>query len=288
MKRFASLIFLFGACFTLQAQSFSLAFKSSESLLIERSIQKGLIVMSQEYQLEDTLTHKRYSLDNQEYFGKSHSFAVLVENGIITSPRIVRPWESDENFIRYKNSKYQPVVSKTSAMAVNDTTWKETLLLDPQGIFPLKDSTWCFLQDSTYNQGFVCDTLRKEDEGWLVWMIAEGINDKEFFSLETVRYKHTEESNDKVIQALSGNVIGGIFISPSYERIGQLVLKLEGILTPFEEGWKLSSIVVDNKSMLDETENVSAPVLTPIEKEEESKPDEGATSENKETKKRRR
>ena len=173
-------------------------------------------------------------------------------------------------------------------MTVSDTTWRGTALLAPQGICPLKDSTWCFVQDSTYKQGFVCDTLRKEDEGWLVWMIAEGTNDKEFFSLETVRYKHTEESNDKGIQALSGDVVGGIFITPSYERIGQIVLKLKGILTPFEEGWKLSSIVAENKSMLDETENVSAPVLTPIEKEEESKPDEGATAENKETKKRRR
>ena len=55
-------------------------------------------------------------------------------------------------------------------------------------MFPLKDSTWCLLQDSTYKQGFVCDTLRKEDEGWLVWMIAERINMHEPITISTISF----------------------------------------------------------------------------------------------------
>lgn len=271
-----------------QAQSFSLTFKSSESLLVERSVRDGLIVFSQEYQLEDTLTHKRYSLDNQRYFGKLTSFAVLTDNGILSSPRILQPWESDENFIRYKNSNYKPVVSMTSAMSVSDTTWRETSLLVPSTTLPLKDSTWCFLRDSTLNQGFICDTLESEEDGWLVWMMAGGTNDKENLSLETVRYKYVEESNDKAIQALSGNVIGGVFITPSYERVGQIIFKLKGILTPCEDGWRLCAVVTEKEPTLEDIDNASAPVLTPIEKEKESIPDVGTTSEKKDTKKRRK
>ena len=247
----------------LQAQSFPLTFKSSESLLVERSIWEGLIVLSSEYQLEDTLTHKRYSLDNQRYFGKISSFAVMTDIGVISSPGVLRPWETDENYIQYKNSKYQPIVSKISVMSVNDTTWRETFLLAPSVASPLSDSTWCFFQDSTYGQGFVCDTLRNEDEGWIVRMITNVTNDKEILSLETARYKHTEESKDKVIQALSGNVVGGVFITPAYERIGQIVLKLKGILTSSEDGWKLCAVVPENESSI---ENTSVSVLTPVEK----------------------
>lgn len=254
----------------LQAQSFLLTFKSSESLLVERSVQEGLLVLSQEYQLEDTLTHKRYSLDNQRYFGKISSFAVLTDTGIITSSRVLWPWETDENFIQYKNSKYQPIVSKTSAMYVSDTTWRETFLLVPSGASPLSDPTWCFVQSSAYDHGFICDTLRNEDEGWIVWMIANVANDREVFSLETLRYKYTEESNDKAIHALSGNVVGGVFITPTYECVGQIVLKLKGILTLFENGWRIGAIVTENELSI---ENTSVSILTPFENGDESIPE---------------
>ena len=83
-----TVIIIFPTLAKARAQDLGFFFNQSRSgiVMVESSVRQGIMLISQEYQLEDTLTHKRYSLDNQEYFGKLNTFAVLTDNGIITSP----------------------------------------------------------------------------------------------------------------------------------------------------------------------------------------------------------
>lgn len=227
--------------------------------------------MCQEYQLEDTLTHKRYSLDNQPFFGKESSFAVLVEDGVVTSQTTAMPWLSDSNFVQYKNSKYRPILSRTSLMTSVDSTWRETGVLSSDAMQKLSDSTWVFVQDTVLNKGFIRDSLINGSDGWLVWLASEDGSD---LSLITYRYTASEQET-LLIDApkTDGVVYGGIFIVPSYEQVGRIDLKLCGILTPSVDKWLMTSVLprmVDGK---DTPNGDKQPTLTPLDSDD-NQPDE--------------
>lgn len=267
MKRIITGLFVLCTGYLLNAQSITFPFKSTEVILVERAVRDGVVLLSQEYQLEDTLSHKRYSLDNQDFFGKEDAFAVLAGQGIITSRCLVMPWENDSNYRRYKDAYYRPVVSRTLIKTTADSTWRETPIFQPVTTRTLGDSLLVFAHDTVYCNGFACDSLINGSDGWMVWLVEN----KNVLSLVTNRYKY-EQCEDEVAfvetPQVDGRIFGGVFIIACYERIGSIDLKLCGMLTFSDNKWRISSVLlkVDKDDVI--AEDVHTPTLTPIGNDE--------------------
>lgn len=246
--------------------------------MVEKSIGQGIFLLRQEYQLEDTLTHKRYTLDNRSDFGSVVSFGVLTESGYIVRNDIVIPWEKDRQFEQYRNSQYRPVLSKTMIRTVKDSTWCESTLISPKCVFPMKDSQWVEVKDSLYATGLVSDYSDGKKDGWIVWLTS-GKEHKDSSALSLVTYRQSLElsgkgDDDIEIKAPDTKtyVLGGIYINPCFDRIGQITFKVCGIIVKKEDSWVLlryTSRLSAEESDAEKTDKDKAPVLTPLESEPE-------------------
>lgn len=224
-----------------QDVGYLLAMSNSGRDMVTRSAERGLMVICQEYQLEDSLSHRRYSLDGNPYFSRKTAFAVKTAYGLITAADALRPWVSEAEYKRYEGSCYRPVVSRTSVLTAKDSVWRESSLISLDSLRILKNTDWVCVRDTVCNDGFVCDSLRDGANGWIVWLVSEQKSGRDSLSLETRMAWNVV--NDAVIDspAVSGTVCGGVFLTVDYGHIGQIVLKLCGILSPSGSEWKVSS-----------------------------------------------
>lgn len=275
MKIINTLTFLFLSNM-IYSQQLPIVFKSSETLLLEKTLSDGLLLIRQEYQLEDTLTLKRYTLDNRSDFGSVVSFAVLTEYGYITMNDIISPWERDSQYEQYNGSQYRPVLSKTLIRTVKDSTWCDAALISPQYVSQIKDSKWVEVQDSLYAGGLSIDYSNGKKDGWIVWLTSEkNHNDSSALSLAT--YRQTlelsyKDSDDIAIKSpnTNSNVFGGIYINPCFGRIGQIIFKVCGIIVKKNNSWVLlrcTSGLSAEESFAEKSDKDKTPALTPLNSE---------------------
>ncbi|MCM1177022.1 MAG: hypothetical protein NC308_00845 [Clostridium sp.] len=269
MKKTAIIYTLLLLCnFTSFAQFGQYFLQTPNQQLIESAIENGILLIRQEYQLEDTLTHKRYTLDHRTYFGSAVSFAVRTETGYVTRRDIIAPWENDPEYKPYTGSTYHPVLSKTFVRTIKDTSWREMPLIAPVASAPLKDSAWVDVTDTLYTGGIATDCIVDKPEGWMVWLT--GNNEKlDSASLSLVIYRKAVDLSDgnetEITYPNNGdNVIGGIFIYPKFDKIGQIVFNMCGVAIKRSERWVLMpDLSSENENSNTDVNTVS--VLTPID-----------------------
>ena len=245
------------------SQSFSFSFKSSDILYLEESVKSGVGLLSQEYQLEDTLTHQKYTLNNRPYFGKSRSMVLLTETGCIASSQCTSPWENDPNYKQYKDGPYKPVITKTSFKSVADTAWRQLPHVLAKDATLFSDGKWAEWEDSSFAKGFMRDTLATSKENWLVWLTTSGETEEEL-SFKSVRLKGDGQTlKDSLFKspAVKGKIAGGACIRMTHEAIGCIRYLLCGVLSPVEDGWKITSVIPEKKP---------TPALTPVEKPDDT------------------
>ncbi len=83
-KIIIAVLLLFPIFLRSQDIGFFFSMNDTYNNLFEKSCSQGMILLRQEYQIEDTNTHQRYTLNNRSDFGSAISFAVLTEQGMIT------------------------------------------------------------------------------------------------------------------------------------------------------------------------------------------------------------
>ena len=249
-KLFAILVLLSGASGSAFAQLFGTGiFSSSNQQLVEKAVQDGIVLLRQEYQLEDTLTMKRYAWDNRPEFGSAVSMCVLTENGYIVSDRALHPWEYDPRFEQYRNTKYRPVLSKTGFRTVADSVYRAAGRPEPQCVQPLSDKGWVHAADSLFGcKGFTFDRTAGEKDGWLVWLASGGSGETDSEELSLVIYRHklvVEEGTESYDIPAPNSLLsmtGGIYIVPQYTGIGEITFALVGAVAGNEGKWQMMRV----------------------------------------------
>lgn len=244
------------------SQSFSISLKTSDILYLEESIKSGVGLLSQEYQLEDTLTHQKYTLNNRSYFGRSRSMVLLTETGCIALQQCTSPWENDPNYNQYKDGPYKPIVTKTFFKSVADTAWRQRPHILAEHATLLSDGKWAEFEDSSFVKGFLRDTLATSKDNWLVWLTTTGETEDEL-SFKSFRLKGDRLAlKDSLFKSptIKGKIIGGICLRMSYQSVGCISYLLCGILSPEDNGWKLIAVLPEKPQTF---------ALTPIERKDE-------------------
>lgn len=261
-------------CCVANAQLPQSAFNTPNQQLVELAVQKAVGLIRQEYQLEDTVTMRRYSWNHQPEFGKSTDICVKMQTGFITSDKILQPWNYDDKFNEYRDSIYRPVLSRTSYKFVTDSVWTHCSYAEPLETAVLTDEAWYDVVSPLFDyNGFGTDTSVGKKDGWIVLlttMDAEAENPE----ISLITYRHAISTEADITQyeipspSTNRNVVGGIYITPHYPDIGVLEFQLVGIIIPVDTKWYMLRICDD--SITEEDIDAPAESLTEIEPETSS------------------
>lgn len=243
------LLFLAAAfiCGTASAQlNLGSILKSSTQQIVERAVESGLVVMRQEYQLEDTTTLQRYTWDNRPEFGSARGFAVITRRGVVARKSLIEPWSGDSRYEKYRGSKYRPVVSNTMIRSVQDSVWRVIGIGSADSLKQFGCSEWHYAQDSIYGKrGFEFDLEKGEKSGWLVMLTASQEEYSDTEPLTIVSYMTKIEVGDEptcVVEhpTSSRYVIGGVYLNPVYDGFGTMELRIVGMLDIEGEEWRVT------------------------------------------------
>lgn len=220
-------------------------FNSPNQQLVEDAVRKGIVLVRQDYQLQDTLTNQKYGRNHETYFGTVYSIAAKLQNALSVSERFVSPWEYDSNFAQYNNSHYQPIISKTMFRALSDSSYTE-LHYNRNYIRALEEGIVYHVDSLSHpDRGFIVDRSIGEKEGWLVWVFASDTTQLSNESLSLVTYKHKvtlEEGLNKYMvtqPGVSGHILGGIYVCPNITVIGTVDFLFEGLIVhDVNEQWQ--------------------------------------------------
>ncbi len=216
---------------TIAAQFFS----SPNQQLIKDAVDGGIIIIEQSYQLEDTVSGQRFGRFGNKEFGKIYSLAVLTDSGYCLSPAAIKPWESDANFEKYRQS-HKPVLYKTAYRHFNDSTFS-TLDADMSSGIGLNDG-YMFVKSTGGQSSLVKDDVIGHKNGWAVWVVSE---DSLSTSPTTVAVSYQPVRREiEVVDSTStytvenpytdNKIWGGIYVVPVRKSLGNIAFKFVGVI----------------------------------------------------------
>lgn len=245
---------------------------SPSQIMIEKAVGSGIILIREGYQLQDKKSKQFYGRNNQEEFGSSFSFGVLTCIGVIGLQDMVEPWKGDPNINSYKD-KYIPVVSDFRYKSIADSASVKHLEFDTKNVETLNESHGIkVFRKKMEGRGLLFNQSGNYSDGWLVTLHADKPKDLEANLMINVQKNNVEIKSDQDLYplkdvTLEDDVVGGVFLNPQSNQIGQIELCLSGILVKKDTKWNL--VLIRNGEIVSSgITPIDNDTLTPIEKGE--------------------
>lgn len=240
-------------------------FSTNNQKLIEQAVRNGFVVVEQTYQLEDSVTHKRYGLNKGEIFGKASALGVRVGTDLLVDGQIQFPWENDANFERFRIGHF-PVINSSSLIELDNSDTTRVAIQD--SIISITKSLISLPDSSVKIKGFTIENVMQPTEGWLIWVtsdmsLLEWDGSPQVLSIYKKVIDFSPAAQEYEIEApqTRNHVWGGVFVIPRQTEIGQLTFNLAGILVNSKEGqWTLEAMAQPEKESVEPTDE-----LTPVE-----------------------
>jgi hypothetical protein len=244
MKKFIICILSVFIGFPLFAQ-FNIG-QSSNQDLIKSAVKDGILLVRQEYSLQDVENKQLFGQNNKKFFGISYSIALKLNGDYVGEQNMVSPWTKDPNYSEFSgNAKYIPLISQTQYRTIENPAY-ETLAFDTARItsaVPGYIYTW---PDSKGDFGFQVDNTAGLKKGWIVWVTAVDdiqAQDSTEVDLEIYRTEITIVQ-DSIFYEIKNpnttrNIIGGFYVLPVTSRIGQITFNLVGMLHLIDDKWNI-------------------------------------------------
>lgn len=241
---------------------------SPNQIIVEKAVEKGVILFRQDFQLLDTVSNILYGRNNQEMFGSKYSIAYKLKNKCIVSDEFVNPWQYDENFRKIENNTYLPIVSSTLYRNITDSTMK-IMNYRAENCKSITDDVMCYTDN--INNGFSIETTNGEKDGWIVWIqYSEPLSESTKVSIVTHKHKVKFEKGIKEYELKNLNKteshVCGFYVIPYYLKIGVVDFMFGGIINKKDNKWIL--VRLDDEAELPEIVNKTEPEIiqiTPIE-----------------------
>lgn len=205
--------------------------------LIDDAIKDGFYLVKQEYRLEDVnVPGSRYNREGQDCFNSTVSFMLKLKNGIVTSEKVMAPWESDEEFDAYKGGQYVPHISRTSYLRVGQKEWKVSdKMFDPENMKSEsinKGQGMAYVKNEESGEGFMIARGAGKKEGFIIWLSFSENKDEvnARYSVSSVEI-NLEKGKKCTVSAKSrpNDANFGIVVEPLYS-IGRIELTLVGVI----------------------------------------------------------
>lgn len=223
--------------------------------LMEEALKDALFCIKQDFQLEDTTTGKHYNYaDDPKRFGGQTSFMVSFDDGFIVPDEVLYPWDYDENYPEYRNSKYKPFVNRSSLLKVGQKTWASDRKFEFWEERWITDGLKYAKVEEPVDKGLKWASGYGKKEVLVVWLLLlEGDTDSEtkceFFTQKT---ELTIEKDNKLYKIEQPNaklpVLGGIVVEPVVGGLGTIDLALVGVVKKYDDEYKMALVIQHEKN----------------------------------------
>lgn len=223
--------------------------------IIADAVKPALSIVRQQYRVEQG--GKYYGRRSRPYYGESFSLRVKVSGSSFLQRNVIYPWENDEDFKRLnQGKKYEPSIYYTYNHAVSDSIWTPVdLELETQFVQPFDSDSLIYKHDDAVNDfGLAIDDTPGKKQGYMIWAYSSTTATD---SLMKVYLRQNSMPVDakgnsaliKLNPSDSEKVIGGIYVVPVVERVGQIKVLLAGIATKKTDGsWALFLLTEEDGS----------------------------------------
>jgi hypothetical protein len=204
------------------------------------AVDSSLCILRQEYTLSNR-SGSEYGRNGKDYFGKTYTIGVLAGKKVWTDSRLLRPWEGDGNYDRFRSiDSIKPRLSGTFARQLvrsGYTAVKEDS--SSRGT----DSGLAVLQspDPLLNIALVGDC--RDRGGWLVVAAGrDGFPANDTLPVSYTIYKAQPQfsaSDNKGYlknMPVRENIIGGVYFISNIS-LGAITFSAAGILEKDKRGW---------------------------------------------------
>ena len=224
-----------------QGQTLSQLLYTPNQQMVEQTVSPAFSIIRQEFQLQDENSGQKYNLDTLNYFGYADALCVNLNDGIITSKAILKPWEEDKNIALFPD--YKPVLSGIYECLPSDNKWVTFNIPSFDSIIEVDNSSMITMRDSLFSHpGLLVDTEYGEKNGWLIWIYRKDNT----LSFKSFRQSFTLNENigdlTLVPPAEDQSPIIGVLVSTHYPEVGVICFKLASYVENTETGWRVFNI----------------------------------------------
>lgn len=208
-----------------------------QTSIIETAVLPDLSVIRQQYRLKRNGEY--FGKNHKPYYGESYTLGVKVSGGTLLLSDVVEPWNRDADYKRDNASgNYVPSPYLSYQRSILEKEYKPVNfeISDSNGFLaPINsDKSLYFHTDVIGDFGLTIDKAYGEKNGYMLWAYSlSNVQDSAMnvkFSQSTLQLDIREDSQMKKIVPLEiDNVIGGIFVTPKYERGGRVQFLLSGV-----------------------------------------------------------
>lgn len=245
MKRSFSLLLCL--LFALAPAAAQRVVKSAEQQLVEDAVRDGLFCVRSGFQLRQVGSDEYFGRNGREEFGASYAIGVKLPGGYCLSAPSVRPWDYDEAVQDFA-ADYAPVPYVTEMAPLSQSLQFQPLEQDAGKAQALSSELLYRFEAKTFGDtAFVTDPYRGEKEGWAVWVTMEGTAGQGAVT-DFMAYRHrldvvsdsTSYAIPKPMVVGNREVVGGVYVVPVVTRLGQVELRLCGVMVPLPGGeWRI-------------------------------------------------
>lgn len=267
MKKILSVLMTFAIALTVYAQlpqefgRFKKAAKmpiqnTTEVDLINKIAKDGAFILSQSYQLEDSVG-KFFGLSGNKEFGSESSLALKVKDGYLIYDIARVPWDYNPRYAKIKK-RYTPVLFPSQYSEIGNEARYDSIFFDnsiisviyPNQIYGMKADTF-------FNDGFSVGHTIGDTEGYLIWFsIPDGMDLNTSTNLEIASCKISVDITDDrgkeysiPSPTIGGTVLGGMYVVPQISSVGRVDFIVEGIIIGINDEWRLVCPFTDTASL---------------------------------------
>lgn len=229
----------------------------TETSIVESSILPELSIIRQQYRLERNGDF--YGKNNKPYYSESFSLAIKVSGGTVFLSDVVEPWKRDADYARDNASgNYKPSLFWTYQRPINEANYK-SVNLEIRGasdyVKPLNADKSLYLHTDAINDfGLSIDYTPGNKKGYMIWAYSKTDVQDSAMVIELRQSSlavdaKADSSLTKMSPSDPEKLIGGIFVTPKYERGGRVQLLLSGVaVRSNSNGWDLQLLCFDDKN----------------------------------------
>ena len=228
----------------------------TEASIVETSVQPVLSIIRQQYRLERNGDF--YGKNNKSYYGESFSLAIKVAGGTVFLSDVVEPWKGDTDYARDNASgNYKPSLFWTYQRPINEANYKSVNLEIREAsdyVKPLNADKTLYLHTDAINDfGLDIDNTSGNKQGYMIWAYSKtDVQDSamviEFRQSPLALDAKADSSLMKMNPSAPEKIIGGIFVTPKYEKGGRVQFLLSGVAVRNNpNGWDLQLLCTDDK-----------------------------------------